>query len=375
MRQAFAIFFLILFSLTLNSFAQNIPTPKPKIYCQEKDQWMTPEEYSRNCRRSAPSSMSPRALSPNEQIKLQILQAMLQPIFNSLFDFSNLFGSSATRRDITERQKEEEKKAIEAWKNYLLKAEEQAKKEAVSRREAGEEILRKAGIGSKLSSSTILGSKTSEKETSLFPIDWNNPRPTIISPGASQVYTDSAKEQLLKTAYFSKMAEVCMLNGDLEAARFWATVAFEGTSVSPRDITYNPPKELMDAMDTHKALEMNKRLTQYSRFFREALPKFDLFESILVKVNQVKVQKEQYEKKIKEIEGQIKKLEYEKEAAQKPEEKENLSDLLSRAIALKEEAEAEYQRVLDEEQRILKEKQTIEQQLDELKNRLISELR
>ncbi len=358
-----AIFSISLLALKIDSFGQSIPTPQPKVYCRDKGEWMTPEEYSRSCRRSGPLSSPHRGLSPGEEITLEMLKGMLQPIFNALFDFSNLFGSPA------EKQKEGSKKAIEAWNNHLREAEEEAKREATARMKAGEEVLSKIRIGEKpLSTFTVL-----TPETSLAQIDWNNPRQTDLSFGVSQVYTDSAKERLLKTAYFSKMAEVAMLNGDLEAARFWATVAFEDTSVSPRDVSYKPPKELIDAMDTRKALEMNKRLTRYSSFFREALPKFDSLKQILIKVNEVRIKKGEYEEKIKEVDGKIRELEYQKDSLQIPAEREKITDLLSRAIALKEEVEAEYRLVQKEEERLLNEKQTLEKELFELKKRLIRE--
>ncbi|MCX7857957.1 MAG: hypothetical protein N2513_08295 [Deltaproteobacteria bacterium] len=359
------------------SFAQNIPEPKPKIHCSFDGNWYTPEEYRIYCKAPQPkTSVSPKSsgsLSPYQQIQLQIFQGIFQPLFTSLFNFSNLF--SLPQEDLSSRQHQEElqknkkanNEAIKAWERHLQEAERRAELEIKERKKAGESILQKVGIGSSLS--------LQRTEHSLVPIEWDYPRGTNLTPQVFQNPSETVKEQLLRTAYFSKMAETALSNGELEIAKFWATIAFEGTSFSPRAIDYKPPKDLLYAMDSSKALEMNRKLTQHLRVIKEALPKFDEFQSILTKMEETKVKKETSQRKVKEVEEEIKKIEIQKQTAQTPDEKARSNDLLAKAIALKLEAEAEYQKALTEEQKLSQEKQALEKELNELRNRLMEAMK
>ncbi|MCX7817573.1 MAG: hypothetical protein N2317_08735 [Syntrophales bacterium] len=285
-----------------------------------------------------------------------MFKKILEPIFSSLFDFSNLHDRGAVGRTQGETTGKQEE-----LKKYLQEVEEKAKKEAIERKKAGEEIVSKVGIGSKpLTTSTILGSGTSNREKPLENIDWENPKPTSFTPGVS----DSARERIIKTACFLKMAETAILNGDLETGRFWAAVAFEGTSVSPRQI---PQCSIPgDAIDTKKALDMNRKLTQYSIFFRKALPKFDLLQNLYKNIDEVKIQKERSEMTVKEIEKHMKELETQKGMAQSPAEIDRINELLAKDLVLKAQAEVEYQKILKEEQRLLKEKKALEDELNEM---------
>jgi len=45
--------------------------------------------------RSSSAPKTPSGLSPSQQMQLQMFQSILQPFFNSLFDFSSLFAPPA----------------------------------------------------------------------------------------------------------------------------------------------------------------------------------------------------------------------------------------------------------------------------------------
>jgi len=327
---------------------------------------------------SSPSS----GLSPSQQMQLQMFQSILQPFFNSLFDFSSLFAPPDTsRQDALRRQQEEalrkqqeeaKKKAYEAWQRHMKEAEEQARKEEEARRSAGQDILSQVRIGSgPFGSHTVIGPRVSERET-LSRIDWDSPRPQSSSETKSQ---ELAKEQLLRTAYFSKMAETFLQSGDLEAARFYAGLAFEGDAGSPRHINYTPPKELLDAMDSKKAMELNDKLTKMAKFYKLAMPNFETLQTIYTELEDIKAKKEESKKKIEELEKQIKELEAKKQVEASTEKKtpSPTEDLLAQALALKQQAENEYQEALKNEEKLLKEKQEIENKLNELKRQLLVE--
>ena len=376
MSLVFCLFWLGCFSPG-SVFSQNIPEPTPKIHCSYNGNWYSPEDYKIYCKppgtSGRPSTSSP-GFSPSQQMQLQMFQSVLQPFFNSLFDFSNLFAPPDTsRQDALRRQQEEalrkqqeeaKKKALEAWNKHLKDAQEQAWREAESRQKAGQDILSQVRIGSGPfgTSMFIIGPRASERET-LSKIDWDNPRPQSTSAIKT---TETAKEQLLKAAYFSKMAETFLQSGDLEAARFYAGLAFEGDAISPRRINYTPPKELLDAMDSKKAIELNNKLTKMAKFYKLAMPNCETLQTIYTELEEIKAKKEESKKKIEELEKQIKELKAKKQTSE-------TDNLLAQALDLKQKAEQEYQDVLENEEKLLKEKQEIENKLKELKGQLLVE--
>jgi hypothetical protein len=283
----------------------------------------------------------------------------------------NLFMPQENYSNFQRQQEETKRKALEAWQKHMKEAEEQAKKEEEERKKAGQELLSQVRIGSgPLGSYTIIGPKASERET-LSQIDWDNPRPQSTSlmktPG-------SAKEQLLRTAYFAKMAETFLQSGDLEAARFYAGLAFEGDAISPRPINYTPPKELVEAMDSKKAIELNDKLTQLARFYKLAIPQFERLQFVYTELEEVKTKKEGSKKKIEELEKQIEELRVQKQTLIEISENKTSSEtdeLLAQALALKQKAENEYQEALKNEEKLLQQKQEIENNLNKLKNQFL----
>lgn len=331
------------------------------------------------------SSYAPSpSLSPSQQMQLQMFQGIMAPLFGALGQMihdsmMNLMmpepDTSYQQRQqqevLRKQQEEAKKKAYESWQRYMKEAEEQARKEEEVRRMAGQDILSQVRIGSgQLGSYTIIGPRVSERET-LSRIDWDNPRPQSSSETKTQ---ELAKEQLLRTAYFSKMAETFLQSGDLEAARFYAELAFEGDAGSPRHINYNPPKELLDAMDSKKVIELNDKLTKMAKFYKLAMPNFETLQKIYIELEDIKAKKEESKKKIEELEKQIKELEAKKQAETKPDQEvpSETENLLTQALDLKQKAEQEYQEALKNEEKLLNEKKEIENKLNELKRDFFS---
>ena len=325
-----------------------------------------------------PSYIPSQGLTASQQMQLQAFQGFMAPFFSALGSIIHqsmmeLFTSQTYDTHYQKQQEEAKKKAFEAWQKYMKEAEEQARKEEEERKRAGQDILSQVRIGSVLPKTTIIGPKALEKET-LSKIDWNNPRPhTDMTPK----YTETAKEQLLKAAYFSKMAETFLQSGDLEAARFYAELAFEGDIISPRPINYVPPKELLDAMDSKKAIELNQKLTNLAKFYRLAMPEIEKLQGLYVKLEDVKTKKEESKKKIEELEKQIKELEIKKQFEEITNQKipSEINNLLSQALALKQKAEKEYQETVENEQKLIAEKQRIEKEIDTLKQNLFKEVK
>jgi len=390
------------------SFSQSIPEPRPVCEgSQLPDGTYLPKgevkEVTINgvryrcvgCGRCTPissdstggtSSYAPSpSLSPSQQMQLQMFQGIMDPLFgalgkmihDSMMDLmmpkpDTSYQQRHQQEVLRKQQEEAKKKAYEAWKRHMKEAEEQARKEEEARRRTGQDILSQVRIGRRpFGSYTIIGPGVSERET-LSRIDWDSPRPQSSSETKSQ---ELAKEQLLRTAYFSKMAETFLQSGDLEAARFYAGLAFEGDAGSPRYINYNPPKELLDAIDSKKATELNNKLTKMAKFYKLAMLNFEALQTNYTELEDIKAKKEESKKKIEELEKQIKELKAKKQVEASTEKRtpSPTEDLLAQALALKQQAENEYQEALKNEEKLLKEKQRIENKLNELKRQLLVE--
>jgi len=409
MNKKITYFGILLFLITIlvsPSFSQSIPEPRPVCDgSQLPDGTYIPKGEVREvtingvryrcvgCGGCTPissnstggkSSYAPSpSLSPSQQMQLQMFQGIMAPLFGALGQMihdsmMNLMMSEPDtsyqqrqQQEVLRKQQEEvKKKAYEAWQRHMKEAEEQARKEEEARRRAGQDILSQVRIGSgTFGSYTIIGPRVSERET-LSRIDWDNPRPQSSSETKTQ---ELAKEQLLRTAYFSKMAETFLQSGDLEAARFYAGLAFEGDAGSPRHINYNPPKELLDAIDSKKAMELNNELTKMAKFYKLAMPNFETLQTIYTELEDIKAKKEESKKKIEELEKQIKELEAKKQVEASTEKKtpSPTEDLLAQALTLKQHAENEYQEALKNEEKLLKEKKEIENKLNDLKRQLL----
>ncbi|BAU23148.1 hypothetical protein THC_0757 [Caldimicrobium thiodismutans] len=377
--------------LARSAYSQNLPTPGMVIDCYSTlEAWKNDASLRNyNCYCPSPNSRpvctsnggdshstpsAPSGLSPSQQIQLMMIQSILQPFFNSVFNFDNLFSPPSKdtsfqqkQQEILRKQQEEaKKKAMEAWKNHLKKAEEQAQNEALARQKAGQNILSQVRIGGgPMGSYTIIGPRAPERETPTS-INWDSPRATISTAKSSE----TAKEQLLRAIYFSKMAETFLQSGDLEAARFYAGLAFEGGANAPILIDYKPPKELLDAINDKKVAELNKQYTKFASFYKIVLPMFENLQSVYYQLEQIKYKKIDLQRKIKEAEKEIKEIERKKQITETQEKKLENDDLLAKALALKQQAEAEYQEALQNEHKLLNEKQEIENKLAEMRNKI-----
>ena len=331
------------------------------------------------------SSQPARGLSSSQKMQLQMFQSIMAPMFGALGSMinqslMNLFVTQTKDSDLQreqeeffkKQQEEAKRKAIEAWQKHMKEAEKQARKEEEERKKAGQNILSQVRIGSgPFGSYTVIGPKVSERET-LSQIDWDNPRPQSTYVVKT---SGSAKEQLLRTAYFAKMAETFLQSGDLEAARFYAGLAFEGDAISPRPINYTPPKELINAMDSQKATELNNKLTQLARFYKLIMPQFDKLQVVYTELEEAKTKREESKKKIEELAKQVKELETKKQRPSEISDNKTSSetdDLLAQALALKQQAENEYQEALKNEEKLLQQKQEIENKLNELKSKFFT---
>jgi chromosome segregation ATPase len=122
-------------------------------------------------------------------------------------------------------------------------------------------------------------------------------------------------------------------------------------------------------------MELNDKLTKMAKFYKLAMPNFETLQTIYTELEEIKAKKEESKKKIEELEKQIKELKAKRQVEASTEKKtpSPTEDLLAQALALKQQAENEYQEALKNEEKLLKEKQRIENKLNELKKQLLVE--
>lgn len=175
--------------------------------------------------------------------------------------------------------------------------------------------------------------------------------------------------------YFSKMAETFLQSGDIEAARFYAGMAFEGGANSPIAINYEPPRELLESMDSNKIKEIASKYTKFASYYRMAIPKLDGLKKILGKLEEMQTKKVESTNRMKEAEAKIKDWQAQRSNTAIADKKgqAEIDDLMAQALALKEKAETEYQEALLAEEKLLQEKHAIENELHQLKERVLAE--
>ncbi|MCL5236855.1 MAG: hypothetical protein M1353_03280 [Nitrospirae bacterium] len=309
-------------------------------------------------------------LSPSQQMAVGILQ----PFFNSLFDFSDLFAPPDTSRQDALReqeakellkQQEMKKQAIEQWLNLQAEAEANRLKEEAERKRKGEAILAQSSIGGgELKMESIGGGK-------LTPFSWDTPM--TLEPAPSWQYKTekfTEMERLLCSAYFSKMAENAANSGDLEGARFYGSQMDNVMQGFPTAIECKPPKDLSSTADMKKLGELNQKYTKMATIYKEIMLKIDNLQEIEVKLDEVKKKKEDAEQKITELDKQINGIKARSQTADTPEKKAQEDDLLAQAMALKSDAEKQQQEAVQSEEKLTKEKQNIEDELNSIKDKM-----
>jgi len=205
------------------------------------------------------------------------------------------------------------------------------------------------------------------------PFSWSTPNrepiPTFSSYDTSK-FTEM--ERLLCSAYFSKLAEDAMTQGNLEGSLFYANQVDNVIQGLPTSIECKPPKELVSSITTKNAKELNKKYTRMATLYRDITPKVEKLSDIQIRLDELVKKKEESRQKIEKLDRQIEELKAKAQTKDKPEkdkpEKDAKTDgLLAEALELKSRAEKEHQEALESEQRLLQEKQNLQKELDAIK--------
>lgn len=362
------ILFIFFTPIQVYSLTDPIPIPKPIFCCGTWDDQgncigtlMSPEEYQRSCRREASSGLTmpivPRGLSTEQQITLMMMQNIFQPLFNAMFQ--NLFSPPDTLKNQQEliRQQEEEKRrqeemkrqALEAWQKILKEMEAEMARQEVQRKEAGRQILEQSRIGEDI-----------KLEPSLF--GTYQPKLEIGSISSISTFSYPAPESEIDkarcAAYFSKQARNTK---DPEGARFLSLQAEKVMQGMPTDYPCQF-EEMPETPSPQKSYGKNEEVKAFINTYQAKLKEF---EEIQTKINEVRRQKLEAETRLKEADTKINELQTKSAAISKPEEKAQIDDLLSQAMAAKQEAENDLNRAKENEQKLL---ETAKQKADEIKS-------
>ncbi len=316
-------------------------------------------------------------LDPSLQIQLMMFQSFITPLFNAIGEsirqsmLDSLMPSQSKQdvlrqqEEMRRRQEEEAKRqAYEQWMNELKKAELARLAEEQKKREEGQKILAKARIGSEGLRHEPIGGK-------LEPFSWSKPE-VKLSPQPTTQYPapKSAVEQMMCAAFFSELSNEAASRGDIEMARFYGDQMSNVMQGAPTAIKCSPPKNLTSNVDLNKAKELNRKYTEMSKLYQEVMPKIEKLSNVEVKLNEVKAKKEYAEQKIKEIDKQIEEIKASSKPEDPPEKKAKDDDLLAQALALKGEAERQYQEAVQLEEKLSKEKENLEIELNAIKEKI-----
>ncbi len=368
---------ICLFSFTSFSlYAQNIPEPHMAVDCYatlrawETDPSLRSFMSTHKCEcpspnakpvcrpissGSSPSIQTPSVpsgrLSSSQQMTLQMMQGLFQPLFNAIFQ--DIFSPPDTsrqqelarREEEARRQQEEMKRqALEAWQKAQKEMEAEMARQEAQRKEAGQQILAQSRIGEDV-----------KLEPSLFGTYQAKLEASPISLGGYP----APKNEIDRTrcaAYFSKLAKDTK---DPEGAKYLSLQAEKVMQGAPTDY----PCQLEKIPDVPMPQESYAKNEEVKALINTYQAKIRELEEIQTKVNESRKQIVNAETKLKEANEKIKELQTKSTTISKPEEKAQIDDLLSQAIAAKQEAENDLNTAKENEQKLL---DTAKQKADEI---------
>ena len=277
--------------------------------------------------------------SPGQQIALMATQSLLQGLFSGIFSStSKPAGPSPEeilrqQQELLRKQEEERQQALEDWNAFQQAEAERIEAERAAARANGEALLGQMGS----SAGQGLGFESVGGQGLEFQ-SWVAEKPEA-KPAAAGKHPapKSAAEQARCAAAFSDEALRLEKAGKHEEAEFMSRQAQKAMSGEPTDVPC-PGGASAQAAGSPKAganepaLDVNAVLEQYNARIQE------LF-AISQKLADVRKQKIDAQLDIRQAEARVVDLQAKVASLTKPEEKKEADDLLSQALALKDESE------------------------------------
>jgi hypothetical protein len=275
--------------------------------------------------------------SPGQQIALMATQSLLQGLLNGIFSGPSNDTAAAdalrAQQELLRKQEEERQQALEDWNAFRQAEAKRIEAERAAARTGGAELLGQMGssAGQGLGFEPV-GGQGLEFQT------WVADKPAPQPAAAGKVPAPkSAAEQARCAAAFSDEALRLEKAGKHEEAAFMSRQAQKAMSGEPTDVPC-PGGASAPAAGSPKAgakeppLDVNAVLEQYNAKIQE------LF-AISQKLADVRKQKIDAQLDIRQTEARVVDLQAKVASLTKPEEKKEVDDLLSQALALKDESE------------------------------------
>ena len=275
--------------------------------------------------------------SPGQQIALMATQSLLQGLLNGILSGPSNDTAAAdalrAQQEMLRKQEEDRQQALEDWNAFRQAEAKRIEAERAAARASGEALLGRMGS----SGGQGLGFESVGGQGLEFQ-SWVADKPAAqpVSAGKHPA-PKSAPEQARCAAAFSDEALRLEKAGKHEEAAFMSRQAQKAMSGEPTDVPC-PGGASAQAAGSPKAgakepaLDVNAVLEQYNARIQE------LF-AISQKLADVRKQKIDAQLDIRQAEARVVDLQAKVASLTKPEEKKEVDDLLSQALALKDESE------------------------------------
>jgi hypothetical protein len=277
---------------------------------------------------------------------MQMMESILQPFFNSLFAPSDDSEQEQLEQQEKQKQLVEEKAkkdAMQRWQQLQSDEDLKKKMDEAAQIEQGKNVLSKmqtVGSGGKLE-----------------PFSVGNPK-LDLKPISQNMYPTSGYTQwqrLLCSAYFSNMARQSTKDVD---ARFYADQAQRVMSGEPTYLECKIPQVSNE--------KMAKRMEEVKKGYDEMNIKIKDLQEIEYKLTETQEKIKDVELKKEKVTVQINELQT-RAADAKPEEKDEMDELLRQAQKLSQDADQELNQTKQSESEYLNKKVQTENELNKLK--------
>jgi hypothetical protein len=303
-----------------------------------------------------------------QDLALKAAQSLIAGLVKSIFSTDESAASAEDalkqRQELLKKQEEERAQALKSWELYQKSEKERALREQQMR---GQELLAQIGGagGQGLDFQSISGAKLGFNQ-------WAAQKPGApLSRGRYPAPT-KAVEQVRCAAYFSEGARELSGLGRQEDAQLMSLQAQKAMSGDSLDlpcraaragVVANSGAASRKAESQAMAAAMSEILNQYNAKIKELL-------ELSRKLGEVRKEKLDVEVGLSEIDVKIADVKSRTAAATKPEEKQQLDDLLNEALALRGESEARLKTAEENESAYLASARQTESAVKELSSKL-----
>ena len=302
---------------------------------------------------------------PGQQMALRATQSLLEGILGSIFSSPSKANSVSAedalraQQAMLRKQEEERMQALQSWDIFQEEEKSRLQAEQDEARKSGQALLDKMGAttGQGLEFVTLSGEKLDLGDGAAQRTERKR-----LASGKYEA-PNTAAEQARCAAYFSDKASELSRQGKLEEAQFMNAQAQKAMAGEPTEVPCQAPAAGPKAGPQGPEIDVNALLGQYNAKIRDLL-------GISQKLAEVRKQKLEAQLDINQTEARILDIRAKSASVAKPEEKQQLDDLLKEALALQGESEARLKIAEENENSYLSDAKQAEDQVKELNTKL-----